>query len=246
MKLDYIIVIPARLKSVRLPRKPLVNISGIPMVIRTYSQCLKVVDKSKIFIATDSQEIIDIADKYNFNSVLTSDKALTGTDRVAEVATIIESDYYINIQGDEPIFNPDDIKLIIDSIKDNNGKILNGYTEIKKASLFKSISVPKVCIDINENLLYMSRAAIPANKGNDFIKGWRQVCAYAFPKFALEKFSSYGRKTPLEEIEDIEILRFLELGVNVKMIKMSSQSIPVDHIEDIKLVEEYLKKNEIK
>ena len=117
MKLDYIIVIPARLKSVRLPRKPLVNISGIPMVIRTYSQCLKVVDKSKIFIATDSQEIIDIADKYNFNSVLTSDKALTGTDRVAEVATIIESDYYINIQGDEPIFNPDDIKLIIDSIK---------------------------------------------------------------------------------------------------------------------------------
>ena len=130
MKINYIIVIPARLKSVRLPGKPLVNISGIPMVIRTYRQCLKVVDKSKIFIATDSQEIIDVADKYNFNSILTSDKALTGTDRVAEVATIIDCDYYINIQGDEPIFNPDDIRLIIDSIKINNGKILNGYTEI--------------------------------------------------------------------------------------------------------------------
>ena len=240
MKQDFIIVIPARLKSTRLPRKPLLDIGGVPMVIRTYLQCIKVVDKSKVYIATDSDEIMKVAQLYGTQAVMTSDKALTGTDRIAEVAEMIDSKYYINIQGDEPIFNPDDIQLVVDELKNCQGEILNGYTEIKDDDHFRSNSVPKVVFDLNGNLLYMSRANIPGNKKGAFEKGWRQVCAYAFPKEALRKFRGYGKKTPLEEIEDIEVLRFLEMGISVKMLEMSSQSIPVDHKEDIALVESYL------
>ena len=236
----YVIVIPARLNSTRLPNKPLIEISGIPMIIRTYLQCTKVVDKSKVYIATDSEQIINIAKKYNANAILTSKNLLTGTDRVAEVSNIIDSEYYINIQGDEPVFNPNDIKLLIDYVNNNSFDVVAGYTEIKDKLSYKSNSVPKLCVDLNENLLYMSRSSVPGNKSGKFIKSWKQICAYAFTKNALSKFSEFGKKTPLEAIEDIEILRFLELGIRVKMLKMSSQSIPVDHPSDIKLVENFL------
>ncbi len=87
----------------------------------------------------------------------------------------------------------------------------------------------------------MSRAAIPSNKKNDFINAWRQVCAYSFPRKALAEFSSH-KKTPIEFIEDLEILRFLELGHKVRMLKMSDKSISVDHKLDISKVEKIINK----
>ena len=84
--MKYIIVIPARFKSKRLPGKPLVNIGGLPMIVRTYNQCLKVVNKNKIIVATDSYKIKKVCDEYKIKSIITSNKCLTGTDRVAEVS----------------------------------------------------------------------------------------------------------------------------------------------------------------
>ena len=89
-------------------------------------------------------------------------------------------------------------------------------------------------------LLYMSRAGIPISKNHEFIKSWRQVCIYAFPKKALEIFKKQKVKTPLEQIEDIEILRFLELGLEVRMIPLSMQSVAVDTPEDIPRVEKVI------
>ena len=99
--------------------------------------------------------------------------------------------------------------------------------------------------DQKEKLLYMSRGPIPGNKKGSFTKGWRQVCAYSFPRYALEAFSAEKKKTPLESIEDIEILRFLELGIDVQMVEMSNVSIPVDHPEDVVKVERYLEHYDI-
>ena len=84
--MKYIVVIPARYKSKRLPGKPLAKIGGLPMIVRTYNQCIKVVSKNKIVVATDSLKIKKVCDEYNIKSIITSDKCLTGTDRVAEVA----------------------------------------------------------------------------------------------------------------------------------------------------------------
>ena len=226
--IDYLLVIPARYKSKRLPGKPLLNINGIPMIIRTFNQCLKVVPRTKILVATDDKKIKKICENKNIKTLMTSKKCLTGTDRVAEVAKKIKKDFYINVQGDEPICNPTDIKRLFTEAKKNPKTIINGYTEIKDKKLFQSGHIPKVVFRNDGRLLYQSRAPIPTTKEKKFIKSWRQVCIYSLPYKSLIAFTSVQKKTPLESIEDCELLRFLELGHEIKMIKMSDKSISVD------------------
>ena len=239
--MKYIIVIPARFKSKRLPGKPLANIGGLPMIVRTYNQCKKVVSENKIIVATDSLKIKNVCNEYNIKSIITSNKCLTGTDRVAEVAKKIKCNFYINVQGDEPFFNPNDLKILIKEAEKKPNEVINGYTEIKNKKLFFSSSIPKVVFDKKGYLLYMSRGPIPSNKALEFKKAWRQVCAYSFPRKALYDFAKTKNKTPIESLEDIEILRFLENGYKVKMIKMSNKSLAVDNNEDLEKAKIYLK-----
>ena len=239
--MKYIVVIPARYKSKRLPGKPLANIGGLPMIVRTYNQCAKVISKDKIVVATDNLKIKNVCDEHNIKSIITSNNCLTGTDRVAEVAKKIKCNFYINVQGDEPFFNPNDLKLLIKQAKKKPKEVINGYTEIKDRKLFFSSSIPKVVFDKKGYLLYMSRGPIPSNKALEFKKSWRQVCAYSFPRKALFDFANSKNKTPIESLEDIEILRFLEKGYKVKMIKMSNKSLAVDNNEDLEKAKIYLK-----
>jgi len=233
---NYIVVIPARLKSKRLPFKPLINIKGIPMIIRTYNQCNKVVPKKNIIVATDSKEILNICNEYGANAILTSKNCKTGTDRVAEVSKKIKAKIYINLQGDEPIFPPKDIKKFINFSLKNKDIIINGYTKINLKKDYEDRNVPKVVFDNNENLIYMSRSPIPGNKTQKFLGAWRQICIYSFPQKILKEIIFKNKKSTLEKIEDIEIIRFLEKGYNVKLIKMSNKSIPVDKKSDLKKV----------
>jgi 3-deoxy-manno-octulosonate cytidylyltransferase (CMP-KDO synthetase) len=238
---DFVIIIPARYDSKRLLGKPLIDILGKTMIQRVYEQCLKAVPASLIYIATDDIRIRDVSESFGANVLMTSKECLTGTDRVAEAASQINARYYINLQGDEPIFNPEDITKLISNLNSFDGEILNGYCSIKTEKQFINKSIPKVVFRPDKRLLYMSRSPIPGNKTKDFIYGHRQVCIYAFPKVALTKFTDLNYKTPLEDIEDIEILRFLELGFEVRMIKLSDQSLAVDHIEDVVKVVKKLK-----
>ncbi len=238
---DYLIIIPARYNSKRLPAKPLIDINGIPMIVRTFNQCKKAVPNSKIIVATDDERIQKVCSKNGINSIITSKKCLTGTDRIAEVAKKIKKSIYINVQGDEPICNPKDIKKIVNFAKRNPNLIINGYTEIKDKKMFNSPNIPKVVFDKNEKLLYMSRAPIPSNKKKKFIKAWRQVCIYSFPYKSLKIYTSVKKKTTLESIEDLESNRFLELGYQVQMLKMSNKSVAVDNKEDLEKVRKLVK-----
>ena len=94
--IDFLLVIPARYQSKRLPGKPLLDIKGLPMIIRTFNQCRKAVPKSKIIVATDDQRILKVCQKENINTIMTSKKCLTGTDRIAEVSKKIKKEFYIN------------------------------------------------------------------------------------------------------------------------------------------------------
>ncbi len=239
--MKYIVVIPARYKSKRLPGKPLAKIGGLPMIVRTYNQCSKVINKNNIIVATDSLKIQKVCEQYNIKSIITSKKCLTGTDRVAEVSKKIKCDFYINVQGDEPFFNPNDLKMLVKEAQKNPKEIINGYTEIKDKKFFFSSSIPKVIFDEKGYLLYMSRGPIPSNKKLEFKKAWRQVCAYSFPRKVLFDFAKSKNKTTIESLEDIEILRFLEKGYKVKMIKMSNKSLAVDNNEDLEKAKIYLK-----
>jgi 3-deoxy-manno-octulosonate cytidylyltransferase (CMP-KDO synthetase) len=236
-----IIVIPARMQSSRLPGKPLIDIAGKTLIQRTYERCIMAVPKEQIYVATDNVEIFKHCKQSNMQVVMTSENCLTGTDRVAEVAEQIEANYYINVQGDEPLMNPQDILDTIKAAEKYTGEIINGYAPINEED-YKSLTVPKVVIRPDGRLLYMSRSPIPGNKNGSFQKAWRQVCVYAFPKIALQTFIKEGKKTPLEAQEDIEILRFLELGYEVRMIPLSVDSIAVDVPEDVERVKQKLRK----
>ncbi|MBD8071097.1 3-deoxy-manno-octulosonate cytidylyltransferase [Bacillus sp. PS06] len=238
--MNYCVIIPARFKSTRLPGKPLINLAGIPMVIRTYKQCIKACPAEKVYVATDDVRIKEVCELNNIQVVMTSSSCLTGTDRIAECANYIDADVYINVQGDEPLFNPDDLERLISYTEKYPSEILNGYCEINDESLYRSGSIPKVVFRPDGRLLYMSRSPIPSNKEQSFEKAWRQVCAYAFPKQALMDFSRVSEKTNLERIEDIEILRFLELGWEVRMLELSSDSVAVDTPKDVQRVEAIL------
>jgi 3-deoxy-manno-octulosonate cytidylyltransferase (CMP-KDO synthetase) len=228
-----LVVIPARFESSRLPGKPLVPLCGVPMIVRTWRQCAKAIEADRIVVATDDARIEAVCAENGIAALRTSAHCFTGTDRVAEVATRIEASTYINVQGDEPVFNPTDLKALIAAATRYPGEVLNGMCVITDEEAFRSTTVPKVVTRPDGRLLYMSRASIPAGKELRFSSASRQVCAYAFPASALRDFSAASAKTPLEGVEDIEILRFLELGYEVRMLPMSDQSIAVDVPADV-------------
>lgn len=238
--MKIVIVIPVRYNSSRFPGKPLALINGIPMLQRTYNKCREGFD-GKILVATDSNKIFDFCKLNNIEVCLTSSKCITGTDRVAEVAENLDYDWIVNLQGDEPIFNSDDIKILTSYISNfDSYKVITGYTQISNSDLFFSNQSIKVLLNDSDELIYSSRAPIPGNKTSAFVSGYRHVPIYAFRNNILKDFKS-NKKSYIESIEDIELIRFLEKGIKIKMIKMSDQSIPVDNLEDITKVEKVLK-----
>ena len=233
--MNFLVVIPARYKSSRYPGKPLANILGQSMIKRVYDKCIAAAGKGNVIVATDSKQISDHCNQENINFILTSKKCLTGTDRVAEVAKKKNKFFYINVQGDEPMIKINDLKKVINFAKKNPEKIINAMCKINEKKDFFNLNIPKVVFNKKNNLIYMSRAPIPNNKINQFKKAYKQVCVYSYPKKMLKIFSSVN-KTNNEKIEDIEILRFIDLGYKVKMIEVSESSIAVDTKEDLNKV----------
>ncbi len=239
-----IIVIPARYKSSRFPGKPLVNLLGKPMIQWVAEISAKAVGKENVYIATDDEIIADAVNKMGYQSVMTSDSCLTGTDRLAEVAQKIQADIYINVQGDEPLVNPEDILNIIEAKKAYPNEVINGYSEISTNEDPNSVNIPKVIFTEQEQrLVYMSRQAIPGFKDdkNAPVVYYKQVCIYAFNRQELLDFGQYGKKSKLEHSEDIEIIRYLEWGQPIRMVKTRPGSLAVDVPEDVLKVEAALK-----
>ena len=237
---EYVIVIPARLRSTRLPNKPLLQIEGKTLIQRTFERALMASNFNNIFITTDSKKIKKECQKFTDNIILTSKKCLTGTDRIAEFANFIKSEVYINFQGDEPIMPIENLKKIISISVANKSKIYNGYADIIHENEYKNNSIPKLTTDKKNKLLYMSRSSIPGNKYNLFKSAKKQICLYGYNKDSLKKFYS-NKKTPNEEIEDIEILRFLEIGLVIQMVKMNPNTIAVDTHDDLEKVRKIIR-----
>ena len=162
---NFILIIPARLNSTRLPRKLLLEIDGISIIRRTYNCALEAVkDKGKIIIATDSEEIQSHCEGFGANTIITSKDCLTGTDRVAEVSEKLHADQYINLQGDEPIFPSNELKNFINEANKNPNEIYTGIKKIDKEDDYRNLSIPKMVFSTSKKLLYSSRAPIPSNK----------------------------------------------------------------------------------
>lgn len=241
--MKIIIVIPARFKSTRFPGKPLAKILGKPMIHWVADICKDVVGRENVFIATDDNKIYDFVIETGFNCIRTSEKCLTGTDRLSEVAKKINADIYVNVQGDEPLVNPEDIFKIIETKKQYPNDVINGYTEISPSEDSDDINIPKVIFTENKRLIYMSRKSLPGSLKSDVIpsKSFKQVCIYAFNRKELLDFSNFNKRSLIEQYEQIEILRFLEWGQTIRMVETSSGSCAVDTPGDIIKVEQIMK-----
>ncbi|MDB4681160.1 3-deoxy-manno-octulosonate cytidylyltransferase [bacterium] len=234
MKLDdFVVIIPARYQSGRFPGKPLADLCGKSLIRRVWDKCVQAVGAGPVLVATDDKRIQMHCLEQGMNVTMTSSECLTGTDRICEVAQRLERDIYINVQGDEPLIDPNDILNILKSARRYTGSIINGMCPILDEQDFRSANVPKVVAASNGRLMYMSRAAIPTGKKSQFDRAMRQVCIYALPRKAILNFGRYGQKAAIENIEDIEILRFLEMGYTVRMVEVEGSSVAVDTEEDL-------------
>lgn len=237
------VVIPARYKSSRFPGKPLTKILGKEMILHVAERALGAVERSQIIIATDSMKIADVVRDNGFEIKLTSVQHPTGTDRVWEAIKDDNIDFVVNIQGDEPMFHPEDLVQIIKAKMDFPGHVVNGMADLMSDENVLNFNIPKVVHDESSNLLYMSRQPIPGSKVNEdlSIPFKKQVCLYGFNKEHLEAYANFGRKSNLEQFEDIEILRFFEVGIPVKMIALRGNTKAVDNPEDVPAVEELMR-----
>lgn len=234
------VVIPARYKSSRFPGKPLAKIKGKEMIIRVADIASQAVGIENVYVATENQEIVDVVKNYNYKVILTSDDCLTGTDRVAEAALEIDADIIINIQGDEPMLDPNDILRVIETKKSFPDHVVNCQAYLNSNEDVESKKIPKVITNLNDELIYSSRNPIPGTKTGNGKRPKKQVCIYGFNREQLKAFTDQENKTPLEFEEDIEILRFIEMGYKVKMVEVDGSTVAVDYPEDIQTVENLL------
>ncbi len=231
-------VIPARYKSSRFPGKPLADICGKPMIWWVYNQAIKCELLTEVYVATDDERIEKACKENGINVIMTSDEHKTGTDRIGEVARKLPADLYVNIQGDEPLIEPDTIGKAIEPFLTNSDlQITNLMTKIKDPVDVVNFTVPKVITNADNIGVYLTRSTAPYPKGSINYSYYKQVCVYGFKPEALD-FYCKSPRGKIESIEDIEILRFIEAGYRVQYIEVDSETVAVDTMNDLVKVNE--------
>jgi 3-deoxy-manno-octulosonate cytidylyltransferase (CMP-KDO synthetase) len=229
------IIIPARIGSSRFPNKVLADIGGVPMVVRTAKA---VEDIDHVVIATDTQEVIDIAKDHNIKAILTSTEHQSGTDRIYEAVQklgLLEDEIIINVQGDEPFIETDVVQAIYNLTKksreDETILMNSGYKIISNPEA-DDPNIVKVLTDKKNLALYFSRAKIPYPRDHHFDSYKGHLGIYGFTVRSLQKFCTLS-PAPLEEIEKLEQLRALYHGYRVAMVEVNTESFGIDTPEDL-------------
>ena len=244
-------VIPARYESSRFQGKPLADICGKLMIERVYNQVRKVPEFDEVVVATDDVRIFDACAERSINVVMTSTSHRTGTDRVGEVAEKIPSDLYVNIQGDEPLIEPEVIRLTLRPFledPDTPVQMVSLMSPITEPSDLANPTVCKVLTNEEGRCIYITRAVAPFPKGATGVQYYKALGLFCYTPEALKFFCEYGRKrgkAKLEAIEDIESLRLVENGYYIKFLETTSKSLAVDTPKDLQRVIDYMKANGI-
>lgn len=241
-------VIPSRYRSSRFPGKPLADLCGKPMIWWVYQQVKKVEEIDEVYVATDDSRIAEVCESYRMQYVMTRDDHGTSTERVYEVAQKIQSDLYIVINGDEPLIDPEIIRAIIPINKPDGFYVSNLMTEIKSPVEAIDFTNIKVVTDEDSNALFFSRSPIPYPKSSIDYKYYKHVGVLIYDISAL-KFFAETPKGYNEKIEDVNELRFIEHGKQLKMVKVEAHSLSVDTPKDLEHVRNIIlskiKKDEI-
>ena len=219
MTTSFIAVIPARLSSTRLPRKPLADIGGAPMVVRVAQQAAKS-SASQVVVATDSDEIIHVCQQHQIAVIKTSTAHPTGTDRLSELVVmrgLSDEAIVVNVQGDEPFIPPELINQVAQALADHpDCAIATAAVAIEDASEIHNPNVVKVVLDAKGQALYFSRAAIPFQRDGlePSIPYLRHLGIYAYKVHFLKAFAGLP-PAPIEKMEALEQLRALYNGYKI-------------------------------
>lgn len=240
-------IIPARYASTRFPGKPLVKISGITMIERVYRQAEMAALVSRVLVATDDKRIFDTVEAFGGNCMLTSKEHVSGTDRLAEVATQdSQIDLIVNVQGDEPLIDPAAIDAAIQPFLSNPdlqmstlARKLSSQAEVERGEQVK------VVIDKSGFALYFSRSVIPCYRDNrefSLRHYLGHIGLYVYRRDCLLRLAALP-PTALETAESLEQLRALENGIRIQVIETQYRSLSIDVPADIKAVEAALSAN---
>lgn len=230
-------VIPARYASTRLPGKPLKDICGHPMIWWVYRRVCSVNKLDEIYVATDDERIEAVCNRYDIPVIMTADTHQTGAHRLQEVSEKISADYYVQLNGDEPLIDTAAVAAVIpDEIPQEKEFGSNIITEMTDPAQVLDSSNIKMVFDCQMNALYMSRTPVPSPfKALDF-KYYKHVGIIGYNKKMLDFYKS-SKPGRLERIEGIDTMRFLDYGMQLKLIiAPGCHSLSVDTEKDLQLV----------
>lgn len=239
--MKFLAIIPARYASSRFPGKPLALIGQKPMIQLVYEQVKKEIED--VYVATDDERIFNAVKSFGGNVVMTKNSHRSGTDRCFEAYNLIsqDADVVINIQGDEPFVQPEQIELIKNCFSDPITEIatlVKLFSEKDSFDLLSSPNVPKVVINKRLEAIYFSRSLIPYLRGVDRMKWlekgvfYKHIGMYAYKVDVLEQITNL-EPTPLELSENLEQLRWIENGFRIKVGITHTETLGVDTPEDL-------------
>lgn len=233
-------IIPARLASTRLPRKPLRELNGKPMIQHVYEAARSAEGLADVIVATDAPEIMQLCDSHGWHAQLTSPQHRSGTDRVHEVASALDAEVFINVQGDEPLTRPEHLTALL-ALMHDPGIMVGTLMVVCLPDDIANPNAVKVVADVNGRALYFSRATIPHDRDRTgAVPYFKHLGFYAYRKTALDRFVTLP-ESDLERAERLEQLRFLQNGIPIYVAETPFDTVGVDTEEDVRRVEVMLR-----
>lgn len=232
-------VIPARMGSSRFPGKPLASIGGRPMIEHVFWRVAMCSGLDEVYLATCDREIAEATEKFGGRALMTSSKHERASDRVAEVAERMAADIFVLIQGDEPMITPDMIDFALGPLLAEPKVVCtNLAAPIRSEAEFEDRNTIKVVMDDKGDALYFSREPIPTRQRLAFgrVPVYKQVCVIPFRREFLLAYTALA-PTPLEQAESIDMLRALEHGYPIRLVKCDQETHSVDTPADLAKVE---------
>ena len=229
-------MIPARLASSRLPEKMILDLCGLPVILRTYEAVKATELFDEVIIVTDSKKIATLTEGHGATTILSKKDHETGSDRIAEAAESVQADIIINVQGDEPFIDSNSLSVLIQCFREDHEELIDLASlmvAIADKTYIDNPNVVKVVTDLTGKALYFSRSAIPFHRDpGPLSRCYKHKGIYAFRRSALLEFPKLIMG-PLERAEKIEAIRYLEYGKRLQMIETSVDAPGIDTRADL-------------
>jgi 3-deoxy-manno-octulosonate cytidylyltransferase (CMP-KDO synthetase) len=238
-RVNVIGVIPSRLASTRLPRKPLAPIAGKAMVERVWEGARGCARLSRLLVATDAPEILEYCRARGIDAEMTSPDHVSGTDRIREIAGRFPADVYVNVQGDEPMVTAEHVDALLSPFG-RTGVAISTLALALPAGAAADPNTVKVVARLDGRALYFSRSPIPFDRDGTKPEYRKHLGFYAYRRDALERFAALP-PSPLERAERLEQLRFLENGIDIHVAESPSDTWSVDTAEDLARVDRHFR-----